>query len=78
MVTGVRKDPGAVKYSATENIDDPILPENIPPSQTVIASGCVNANLMQSYLTKFKCGDEEDRKKAKNWGWKETKFGQYD
>jgi len=40
MVTGVRKDPGAVKYSATENIDEPIAPEDIPPSQTVILKGC--------------------------------------
>jgi len=39
MVTGVRKDPGAVKYSSTENIDDPIAPEYIPPSQTVIGCG---------------------------------------
>ena len=39
LVTGVRKDPGAVKYSATENIDEPIAPENIPPSQTVITKG---------------------------------------
>ena len=40
MVTGVRKDPNVVKYSATENIDEPIAPEDIPPSQTVIAKGC--------------------------------------
>ena len=37
-------------------------------SQTVLASGCVNANLIGSYLTKFKCGDEKKRKNAKNWG----------
>ena len=78
MVTGVRKDPGAVKYSATENIDDPILPENIPPSQTVITTGCLNGNMIGSYLMKFKCGDEEKRKKAKDWGNKNTKLGQYD
>ena len=29
MVTGVRKDPEAVAYSATENIDDPIDPKDI-------------------------------------------------
>ena len=29
MVTGVRKDPEAVAYSATENIDDPINPKDI-------------------------------------------------
>ena len=29
MVTGVRKDPAAVAYSATENIDDPIAPKDI-------------------------------------------------
>jgi hypothetical protein len=39
MVTGVRKDPGAVGYSETEHIDDPIAPEDIPPSQTVTACG---------------------------------------
>ena len=40
MVTGVRKDPGAVKYSATENIDEPIASEDIPLTQTVILKGC--------------------------------------
>ena len=34
MVTGVRKDPDAVKYSASENIDEPIAPKDIPSSQT--------------------------------------------
>ena len=34
MVTGVRKDPGAVKYSASESIDEPIAPKDIPSSQT--------------------------------------------
>ena len=34
MVTGVRKDPGAVAYSATEHIDEPIAAEDIPPSNT--------------------------------------------
>jgi hypothetical protein len=36
MVTGVRKDAGAVAYSQSENIDEPIAPTDIPPSQTVI------------------------------------------
>ena len=39
MVTGIRKDAGAVGYSATEHIDEPIAPEDIPPSQTVICCG---------------------------------------
>ena len=39
LVTGVRKDPGAVGYSESENIDDPINPEDVPESQTVIAAG---------------------------------------
>jgi hypothetical protein len=39
MVTGVRKDAGATAYSATEHIDDPIAPEDIPPSQTVVGCG---------------------------------------
>ena len=30
MVTGVRKDPQAIAYSATENIDAPIAQEDIP------------------------------------------------
>ena len=30
MVTGVRKDPQAIAYSATENIDAPIDFEDIP------------------------------------------------
>ena len=30
MVTGVRKDPEAVAYSAIENIDAPIAIEEIP------------------------------------------------
>ena len=36
MVTGVRNDAGAVAYSATENIDAPILLEDLPQSQTVM------------------------------------------
>jgi hypothetical protein len=39
MVTGIRKDAGAVGYSATEYIDEPIAPEDIPPSQTVVCCG---------------------------------------
>lgn len=36
MVTGVRKDAGAVAYSATESIDAPISLEDLPQSQTVM------------------------------------------
>ena len=36
MVTGVRKDAGAVAYSTTEYIDAPISAEDLPQSQTVI------------------------------------------
>ena len=36
MVTGVRKDPGAVAYSSTENIDEPIAYNDIPCSQTIV------------------------------------------
>ena len=36
MVTGIRKDAGAVAYSATEGIDAPISLEDLPPSQTVM------------------------------------------
>ena len=34
MVTGVRKDPDAVAYSATEHIDEPIAADDIPSSGT--------------------------------------------
>ena len=34
MVTGIRKDAGAVTYSATEMIDEPAAPKDIPPSTT--------------------------------------------
>ena len=33
MITGVRKDPSAVAYSATEHIDEPIAVEDIPSVQ---------------------------------------------
>ena len=36
MITGVRKDIGAVQYSATEYIDDPIDLKDIPRTETVI------------------------------------------
>ena len=36
MVTGVRKDPEAVAYSESENIDTPIALEDIPSSQNKI------------------------------------------
>jgi len=39
MVTGVRKDPGAVKYAPSIYIDEPISPEDIPPTQTVVGCG---------------------------------------
>ena len=34
MVTGIRKDPGAIAYSATEMIDEPTIMEDVPPSTT--------------------------------------------
>jgi len=36
LVTGVRKDPGAIKYSSSIYIDEPIAPKDLPPSQTQI------------------------------------------
>jgi hypothetical protein len=39
LVTGVRKDPGAVKYAPSIYIDEPIAPEDIPPTQTVVGCG---------------------------------------
>ena len=39
LVTGVRKDPGAVKYAPSIYIDEPIAPEDIPPTQTVMGCG---------------------------------------
>jgi hypothetical protein len=39
MVTGVRKDPGAVKYAPSIYIDEPISPEDIPPTQTIVGCG---------------------------------------
>ena len=39
LVTGIRKDPGAVAYSSSELIDEPISPADLPASETVIMKG---------------------------------------
>ena len=39
MVTGIRKDAGALAYSSTEYIDEPINGCDLPPSQTFMLRG---------------------------------------